>query len=288
MPMNREILSRLLAKLPQPVPRLHDLHVSLHWLIVNCDRYAMATFLRPSNPLDACYQNSYLGDQLGRLVSEIADQFADSDDALRLGLINACLNGSLPLPQDLFEASALDPFGEMIKHCRTCFIGHFPQAETWRDQGHPVSIIELQPRNGDITWTDSKPALRDAEFVFITGFTLLNDTFLEVLDRTPHAKYRVLVGRTVPFSPLFFEYGIHLIGSTQIADAGLALRYCQHGGTSVRQAPPGALRRVSLTNRPELRVELDRVTRQAVAESGQNTTSRGPLSHQVQSAAEEP
>ena len=48
MPMNREILSRLLAQLPQPVPRLHDLHISLHWLIANCDRYAMATFLRPS------------------------------------------------------------------------------------------------------------------------------------------------------------------------------------------------------------------------------------------------
>jgi hypothetical protein len=262
MPMNREILSRLLAELPQPVPRLHDLHISLHWVIAKCDRYALATFLRVSNPLDPCYQTSYLGDQLGRPVTEIADRFADSDDALRLGLINACLNGSLPLPQDLFEANAVDPFAEIIKHCRTCFIGHFPQAEIWRGQGHPVTIIELQPRNGDIPWTDSKPALRNAEIVFITGLTLLNDTFLEVLDRTPHAKYRVLLGRTVPFCPLFFEYGIHLIGSTQISDAGLALRYCQQGGTSVREAPPGALRRVNVTNQPALKVELDRLTHQ--------------------------
>jgi hypothetical protein len=92
--------------------------------------------------------------------------------------------------------------------------------------------------------------------------TLLNGTFLEVLDRTPHASYRVLLGRTVPFSPLFFEYGIHLIGSTQVSDAALALRYCQHGGTSVREAPPGALRRVNVTNQPVLKMELDRLTHQ--------------------------
>jgi len=285
--MNREILSRLLAQLPQPVPRLRELHISLHWLIANCDRFSMATFLRVSDPLDAGYQTSYLGDQVGRSVTEIADRFADSNDALRLGLINACLNGSLPLPQDLFEANAVDPFAEIIKHSRTCFIGHFPQAELWRGQGHPVSIIELHPRNGDIPWNDSKPALRNAEIVFITGLTLLNDTFLQVLDRTPNAKYRVLLGRTVPFCPLFFEYGIHLVGSTHIYNADIALRYCQHGGTSVRAAPPGALRRVNVTNQPALKVELDRVARHLGAESGQKTTGRRPLLHPVQTATKE-
>lgn len=258
--MNREILSRLLAQLPPPAPRLQELHISLHWIIARCDRYAMATFFRSGNPTDACGQTSYLGDQLGRSVAEIAGQLADSPDPLRLSLVIACLNGSLPLSQDLFEANAVDPFAEMVRHCRTCFIGHFPQAEAWRGQGHPVSIIELQPRNGDIAWADSKPVLRGAEIVFITGLTLLNGTFLEVLDRTPHARYRVLLGRTVPFSPLFFEYGMHLVGSTRVSDAALALRYCQHGGTSVREAPPGALRRVNLTNRPELKVELARLT----------------------------
>ena len=265
MPLNREILSRLLAELPQPVPQLQNLHISLHWVIAHCDRYAMATFLRPYKPGDTCYQNSYLGDQLGRPVTDLADSFADSDDSLRLGLIKACLNASLPLPKGLFHANAVEPFAEMVKHCRTCFIGHFIQAEIWRDQGHPVTIIELQPRPGDIHWNDSKTALRNAELVFITGLTLLNDTFLEVIARTPHAKYRVLLGPTVPFNPLFFDYGIHLIGSTFISDVAVAIRYCQHGGTSVRKAPRGALCRVSLTNRPELKMQLDRLVEHAVA-----------------------
>jgi hypothetical protein len=262
MPINREILSRLLAQLPQPVPRLKDLHIFLHWVIASSDRYAMATFFRPPNAGDTCYQSSYLGDLLGRPVTEIAEMFADSDDALRLGMVKACLNGSLPLPTDIFTANAMDPFTEMVKHCPSCFIGHFTQAEIWRARGYPVTIIELQPRPGDIHWNDSKPALRQAEIVFITGLTLINDTFLEVVSRTPQAKYRVLLGPTVPCNPLFFDYGVHLIGSTLISDVDLAIRYCQHGGTSVRHAPPGALRRISLTNRPELKMEFDRATKQ--------------------------
>jgi uncharacterized protein (DUF4213/DUF364 family) len=81
------------------------------------------------------------------------------------------------------------------------------------------------------------PRSVDAEIVFITGLTLINGTFLEVLNRTPRAKYRVLLGPTVPCSPLFFDYGIHLIGSTLISDASLAIRYFQHGGTSIAKAP---------------------------------------------------
>jgi len=265
MPMNREILSRLLAQLPSPAPRLQELHISLHWIIVRCARYAMATFYRPGNFLEPGGPSSYLGDQLGGSVAEIAGRFADSTDALQLGLITACLNGSLPLPPDAFVANAVEPFAGFIQHARTCFIGHFPQAEIWRDQGHPVTIVELQPRNGDLAWADARPLLREAEIVFITGLTLLNGTFLEVLDRTPRARYRVLLGRAVPFSPLFFEYGIHLVGATQVNDAARALRYCQHGGTSVRRAPPGALRQVNITNQPALRAELDRLRSPRVA-----------------------
>ena len=87
MPINRQILSRLLAQLPQPAPCLKDLHIFLHWVIANCDRPALATFFRPYNAADTCYQSSYLGDLLGRPVTEIAEMFADSDDALRLGMV---------------------------------------------------------------------------------------------------------------------------------------------------------------------------------------------------------
>jgi hypothetical protein len=95
---------------------------------------------------------------------------------------------------------------------------------------------------------------------------LINGTFLEVISRTPQAKYRILLGPTVPCNPLFFDYGVHLIGSTLVSDVNLTIRYFQHGGTSVGKAPPGALCRVNLTNRPELKAELDRLTMHAASD----------------------
>ncbi len=255
MPINREILNSLLAQLPQPMPRLTDLHIFTHWVIAQTARPAMCTFVRDPNPAETCWLNTYLGDWIDRPVDEIAGHFADADDPLRMALIMASLNGSIPEPEGLFESNAMAPFSVLVKELRSCFIGHFNEAENWRAQGHPVTIVELQPRPGDIHWNNAKPTLREAELVFITGLTLLNDTFLEVIDRTPRAKYRILMGPTVPCSAVFFDYGVHLVGATRVNNVALALRYCQLGGTSVGKAPPGAIRMVNLTCKPELKKE---------------------------------
>lgn len=253
MAVDRKILTDLLARLPQPSPQLRDLHIFTHWVIVQASRSAMSTLFRPHGVDDTCDRNSYLGDLLNRPVAEIAEELGGSDDPLRMAVVMAALNGSLPVPDGLFEANAMAPFAERVKTCPSCFIGHFHEAEGWRKAGYPVTIVELQPREGDVHWDDARPAMRAAEIVFITGLTLINGTFREAVDRTPHARYRVLMGPTVPCSPVLFDHGVHLIGATYIADVALAIRYCQLGGTSIAKAPVGALRKVNLTNRPELR-----------------------------------
>jgi uncharacterized protein len=255
MPLHPEILSRLLAELPSPAPCLRELHIQPRWIIACCERYAMSSAFRADGKSNGEEAKARLGNPLGRPVRAIAEQFAASEDVLELGLVEACLNASLPVPENLFEANALDLLGDLLPKCPSCFIGHFTQAEAWRAQGWPVNIIELNPGPGDIHWNDARPVLREAEIVFITGLTLLNGTFLEVLDRTPNAQYRVLLGPTVPCSPVLFEYGVHLIGSTFISDLPLLVEYFARGGGGIGRAPSGALRKVVLTNRPELRTK---------------------------------
>jgi len=259
MPVDREILSKLVARLPAPPVRLDDLHIFTHWVIARAARPAMATLFRAHAPDSRGERDTYLGDLIGRPVSEIALGFADTADPLRLAVTMACLNATLPLPDGLFEVNAIAPFAGLARKHPTCFIGHFHEAEAWRGQGYPVNIVELLPRPGDVHWRDSHAVLREAEIVFITGLTLINGTFREVVDRTPKAVYRILLGPTVPCSPVLFDYGVHWIGATLVADAALAIRYCQLGGTSIAKAPPGALCKVNLTNNPELRKEGNRV-----------------------------
>lgn len=253
MAVEREILEKLIRPLSGLDIRLRELRIFTHWVIADTVRSGMSTFSRSALPEDTCYRNTYLGDWIGRPVEDIIYEGGTCPDALRQAVAMACLNGALPIPDECFEGNAMDPFAERVKTMPSCFIGHFKEAAAWRDQGAPVTIVELEPRAGDIHWDDSRPALAEAEIVFITGLTLINGTFREVLDRTPKAVYRVLMGPTVPPSPVLFDYGVHLIGSTLIDDLETTVRYCQLGGTSVAKTPPGAVRKINITNRPELR-----------------------------------
>ena len=80
----------------------------------------------------------------------------------------------------------------------------------------------------------------------MTGLTLVNGTFGEVIDRTPRAETRIVMGPTVPMTPSLFKLGAHWVGTTTIQDADAALRYFGMGGGSVMYAPAGALRKVNL------------------------------------------
>jgi hypothetical protein len=60
------------------------------------------------------------------------------------------------------------------------------------------------------------------------------------------------MGPTVPLSPVLFDYGIHIIGSTLILDVERAVDCCRWGAGSGIFKPEGIMRRVNLTCIPEL------------------------------------
>jgi hypothetical protein len=152
----------------------------------------------------------------------------------------------VPLISEFTVSSAIDPFSEQTKTQPSCFIGHFHDAAAWRDEGRPVSIVELAPRPGDIHWDDSHAVLSRAKLVFMTGLTLVNGTFGEVTRRTPNATTRVIMGPTVPLTPSLFKLGLHRLGTSRIMDVEKTLRYFGMGGGSIMYAPQGALQKVNL------------------------------------------
>jgi len=80
----------------------------------------------------------------------------------------------------------------------------------------------------------------------MSGLTLVNETLPAVIRRTPSARIRVLLGPTVPPSPVLFECGIDLLGVTLVDDWKAMARYAELGGGSIARAPPGALERINL------------------------------------------
>jgi hypothetical protein len=142
----------------------------------------------------------------------------------------------------------MNPFFERMKQEPTCFIGHFEEGAKLRVEGCPVTIVELVPRPGDVHWDDADEPLSRASLVFLTGLTLLNNTFDQVIARTPNARLRILMGPTVPQSAQFLHRGIHVVGGTTIVRPESVLRYFQYGGTSIKRIPKDAITRFNIVS----------------------------------------
>jgi len=122
--------SRCWRNCPNPCHVLKDLHIFLHWVI--------------ASPTDMPWRRSstaHAGDTCTRVRISGPARSARygnrrdvrrSDDALRLGMVKACLNGSAAAPHRHLHGQRDGSIHEMVKHCPSCFIGHFTQAEIWR------------------------------------------------------------------------------------------------------------------------------------------------------------
>jgi uncharacterized protein (DUF4213/DUF364 family) len=224
-----------------------DVNIYLNWVVVKSLDYAMSTLFLDMPGLEKpCGMNTFMGDIIGKKAIEIAEEFLLSKESLKVSVGMACLKSILPHIQVFDEGNAIDRHREEAHTRPTCFIGHFNEAEKWRSEGDPVNIIELFPRPGDIHWNDSHEILAKAELVFLTGLTLVNNTFDEVIRRTPKAKHRIIMGPTVPMSTVLFDFGVDHIGVTLIKDPVATIVYCSRGGGSIAHAPKGALQKVNM------------------------------------------
>jgi hypothetical protein len=251
--MDASLLARILATARTEVV-LEDIQLYLNWIVTTSHRHAISTYFRGMPGLtDSPNMKTWLGDLIGRPIGEVIRELCASRETLRLAAGMSCLSSALPVPEGWFAGNAIDMLESYARTRRTSFIGHFKEGVAWRDRGYPVDIIELNPEPGDIHWDHSHEVLAKADVVLMTGLTLANDTFREVIRRTSNASVRAIMGPTVPFSPVLFDEGVHLVGAVLVTDTVKLAEYCRRGGGSILHAPPGALQRVNLTCLPELR-----------------------------------
>ncbi len=252
--MNSELISALLADLDNPQAIVEELWIFRHWVMARCGRYSVVSIPEDTTE-DLCRGDSNVADWPGQTVRRVVVEGLSSLDVVHRAAAMACLNAAVRRAPSAWLGNAMGPFADWVKREPSCFIGHFHEAERWRDAGHPVTIVELVPRPGDVHWRDADTALAQASLVFVTGLTLITGTFEQVVARTPNARLRVLMGPTVPGSARLLEHGAHIVGGTWVEDPPRLLRYFQYGGTTIRRAPEGAIRQFNIA-RPDVAKEL--------------------------------
>jgi len=194
--------------------------------------------LAASLPRDALKQEGPLVKEPGVLLEKTSGDlvrmvYSDSllEAAIGMAAINSLLEVDLHSCTELNAAEVILDKGEGK---RVAIVGHFPFLPRVREKAKTLWVIEKNPREDDLSETDADRFIPQADVVALTGTSLTNHTLPHLLELCKPGAFVIMLGDTVPLSPVLFDYGVHALSGTRVIDADLALR-CVSQGANFRQ-----------------------------------------------------
>jgi hypothetical protein len=119
---------------------------------------------------------------------------------------------------------------------RVAVVGHFPFVERVRQAADVCWVLELRPRPGDLSAAHAEEILPQADVVALTGTSLLNHTYDDLMALCRPDAFVVLLGASAPLSPVLLEHGVDAISGTKVVDVAAVLGAVGEGAT-FRQIP---------------------------------------------------
>jgi uncharacterized protein (DUF4213/DUF364 family) len=119
---------------------------------------------------------------------------------------------------------------------RVAVVGHFPFVDRVRQLAETCWVLELHPRPGDLAAGLAAEVLPQADVVALTGTSLLNHTFDDLIALCRPEAFVVLLGASAPLSPVLLERGVDAVSGTKVVDVPAALGAVGEGAT-FRQIP---------------------------------------------------
>lgn len=144
--------------------------------------------------------------------------WTDSYQGIERSFGVAALNGSIPLPERVFLGNALELAVNCGKNKNVAMIGHFPHVEDFRKNAKNFWVLEKRPQEGDVPAEEYVNILPQSDVVIATGVTCLNDTIEGLLAVKKPGSVFIIVGPSVPLSPVLFDYGVDVIGGAFCED----------------------------------------------------------------------
>ncbi len=159
-------------------------------------------------------------------------ELARSESILEASVGVAAINALLEVDVEAcVKINAADVIAERGADQNVAIVGHFPFTPRIRECANVTWVLELNPREGDIPAYRTPELLPQADVVALTGTSLLNHTFDELIALCQPDAYVVVLGGTTPLSPRFFAYGVDAVAGTRIVDSTAALTSVSQGAT---------------------------------------------------------
>jgi uncharacterized protein (DUF4213/DUF364 family) len=207
---------------------VEDVHVCVFWTAVVTKNCGLASTLHEGHPIHKLVRDP--GKLRGKSGLELAE-YAKSDRLLEAAIGMAAINSLIDIDETrCIEKNALDVLAEKGVDKDIAIVGHFPWIPRLKGIARRLFVIEQRPREGDLPAEASEEILPRVDIVGLTGTSFINHTIERLLDLS-RGKFVVMIGPTSPLSPVLFDYGVDVIGGSQIVDPKKTIRSISEGAT---------------------------------------------------------
>lgn len=184
--------------------------------------------------------------QAGRLLERSGQELAEmlrSSSTLEASIGAAAFNALLEVDEtSCVEVNAEQVILERGTGRRVAIVGHFPFVERARRAVEECWVLELIPRPGDVSAERAVEILPQADVVALTGTSLINHTFDDLIGLCRSDAFVLLLGPSAPLSPTIFETGVDAVSGTLVTDPERVLRSVGQGATFRQVKRGGGLR----------------------------------------------
>lgn len=243
-----KILEKILADLPQG--KVIEVRVGLHWTVVVVDVNGSlqcglgSTVTNPEE--DHHRPDVQLAGQLSEQPAVDLASWALSEQPTLASIGMATINALLPRqPQLWLDGNAEEMIAARGQGKKVALIGHFPFVERLRQKVGDLTVLELQPRPGDVHAGRAQDVLPQSDVIAITGMTLINHTLPGLLELCPPDAFVMILGPSSPLSPILFEHGVSLISGSVVQNVDPVLMTASQGG-NFRQVHRAGVRLVNI------------------------------------------
>jgi uncharacterized protein (DUF4213/DUF364 family) len=186
------------------------------------------------------------GDLLARSGRELAG-WLRSESTLKASIGMAAFNALLDVDETACaEVNAEDVILERGRGREVAIVGHFPFVERVRQAADACWVLELSPRPGDLPAERAAELLPQADVVALTGTSLINHTFDDLIALCRPDAFVLLLGASAPLTPVLFEAGISAISGTRVVDPQAVLRLVEQGATFRQIKRGGGMRLLTM------------------------------------------
>ena len=252
--MATDMINDLLAAVPDaPVV---DVRIGLSWTAVVVElagrrRCGLAATLRGerSHGGPAMPDAGHLVGRGGHELASWARLGAASLTQTSVGFaaLNALLGEN---EQPWIDLNAADMIAERGAGKHVALIGHFPFVESLRERVGLLSVLELQPRPGDLPASAAAEILPQADIVAITATTLINGTFAGLMGLRNLDALTMVLGPSTPLSPVLFDHGVDILSGALVMNIDATLQAVSQGA-GFRQVHRAGVRLVTWCSESE-------------------------------------